>query len=241
MIDADSALGDRPGIPPTQCVSFPRSGHHLLTRCLQSCFGSALGYCPDVRRRRDFAKFGVNYQKNHDFDLALPVERRFRYVVQYRYPLESIASWYRWELEWGVPAEHNHAARRLFNRVVPIWRSHVRRDTPKRWDEFVERRLPFWRGFVRKWLIGRERPPACHVAYKDFVARPTETVARVAAFLAPGRAPDPYLVRERIDAAAIAPRSRLEDFPHFDRGRFAALEWQVRPELDALDLPLRYQ
>jgi hypothetical protein len=69
------------------CVSFPRSGHHLLGRCLKQYFGRDFHYCPNVFRKAHFKDPKTNYQKNHDFDLSLPNTRAWYYVIQYRHPL----------------------------------------------------------------------------------------------------------------------------------------------------------
>jgi hypothetical protein len=92
-----------------QGVSFPRSGHHLLVKCVKQYFGKRLGYCGNVFRGQDFLSDGITLQKNHDFDLILPISSDARYLIQYRHPLEAIASWYR-------SLRKNHRRKHVFPR-----------------------------------------------------------------------------------------------------------------------------
>lgn len=133
-----------------QCVSFPRSGHHLLATCLQQYFCGDFHYCPNVLRKVHFKNPETNYQKNHDFDLSLPNTRAWYYVIQYRHPIDSVISWYKWEVDNAVKAEKNTRWRAFINRSLPFWNLYTRRDTPQRWLGFVERSIDFWQKFVRK-------------------------------------------------------------------------------------------
>jgi hypothetical protein len=140
---------------PTECISYPRSGHHALVDLLRAYFGE--GFVYGEIYREPTAVLGslfppVNYQKNHDFDLLTPVDAARNYLVQVRNPLESIESW------------------ETFDRRV----GH----TP----DTAEARLDFWNAFVKKWVFG-EVPNRLVVWYEDLVGAPVETCTAVIQFL----------------------------------------------------------
>ena len=85
-----------------QNITFPRSGHHLIERCIESLFLEEFHYCDYYRHCRQIpcSDPKTTFQKNHDFKLSLSQDKRFHYLVQYRNPLQAIASWY--------IAEHKH-------------------------------------------------------------------------------------------------------------------------------------
>lgn len=82
-------------------VSIPRAGHHFLAGLLQAALGSELHYCEAYTVKdccRDLpcsrvAGRRLVFQKNHDFDLALPRDLPgARYLVQYRSPVPQALS-----------------------------------------------------------------------------------------------------------------------------------------------------
>lgn len=140
---------------PTECVSYPRSGHHALVDVLRAYFRDAFVYGEIYRDPA--AVLGaleppVNYQKNHDFGLLTPIDPARNYIVQVRNPLESIESWEAFDRRVGaVPDTH-------------------------------EARLDFWTAFVKKWVFP-DIPNRLVVWYEDLVGAPTETCVSVIQFL----------------------------------------------------------
>lgn len=145
-------------ISPTECISYPRSGHHALVDILRVYFGDSLVYGEIYRDPEATLESlancpRVNYQKNHDFDLATSPSRTDRqYLVQVRNPLESIESW------------------EVYDRRV----GHIP-DSP-------EARVDFWAAFVKKWVFS-EIPNRLVVWYEDLVGAPVETCVSVIQFL----------------------------------------------------------
>jgi len=140
---------------PTECISYPRSGHHALVDLLRVYFEDSFVYGEIYRDPA--ATLGnllppVNYQKNHDFGLLTPVLPERQYLVQVRNPLESIESW------------------EVFDRRV----GHI--------PETHEARLDFWTAFVKKWVFA-DIPNRLVVCYEDLVGAPLETCTAVIQFL----------------------------------------------------------
>jgi len=142
---------------PTECISYPRSGHHALVNVLKVYFAETFVYGEIYRDPH--AMLGcqfppVNYQKNHDFDLKTPVnlDNSRQYLVQVRNPLESLESWETYDLRVGATP-----------------------DTP-------ENRVDFWAAFVKKWVL-YPIPNRLVVWYEDLVGAPVETCTAVIQFL----------------------------------------------------------
>jgi hypothetical protein len=140
---------------PTECITYPRSGHHALTQVLSAYFGDNFYYC---EMYRDCPLVigpttPTNWQKNHDFGLTTPVLPERNYIVQVRNPLESIESW-------------DKLDRRLVGETT---------DTQ-------ENRVDFWAGFVKKWVLA-PIPHRLVVWYEDLMERPLSTVTSVVQFV----------------------------------------------------------
>lgn len=172
---------------PTECISYPRSGHHALVDVLRGYFsddfvygeiyrdpGATLSSLANVPR--------INYQKNHDFDLNTdPAATDRQYLVQVRNPLESIESW------------------EVFDRRV----GH----TP----ESPEARVDFWAAFVKKWVFS-EIPNRLVVWYEDLVGAPVETCVAVIQFLTHTQNVDTQLLAKSLETLPLKRRR-----PHVPR------------------------
>lgn len=192
-----------PLIHRTQCVSFPRSGHHLLERLLHSYFGDERWrYCEsyeDSGRTLDNDP-ETNFEKTHDLDLATEARDDRHYLVQIRYPIESLVSWYRWSCD-RQGAE----------------------DSPGAWVNFAIQRSAFWMMFYRKWVLNHV-PNRLIVNYADLVGAPAETVMRVVQFLGDD-APDRTRIEAICDAADIGVKHHFRGFKHYGPEFFNMLRW----------------
>jgi len=90
-------------------VSFPRSGQHLTERLLSFYCkkqGIKFSYCEFYTHcRKTPCKSKRLFQKNHDFDLKLPIDFSNRYLVLYRSNMiEQLEAWFRYDLgaPWGL-------------------------------------------------------------------------------------------------------------------------------------------
>ena len=215
-----------------QAVSVPRSGHHLLVNCLKDYFGDKLGYCGNVFRTDPFSNSEITFQKNHDFSLDLPVEPGLKYLVQYRHPLESLISWYRWVVRNGIQAEMNYGWRPLINKKAPFWSLYTRRNTQTRWHAFLEKRIPWWTKFISKWIIDIDHPSVCHVDYAGFIRDPFNTLSQVLIFFEPVEDLDKKRLLEIIAKHDIRPKSNIKEFEYYDERIFRNIEKELIDYLD---------
>lgn len=142
-------------IHPTECVCFPRSGHHALTDVLRTYFGDEFHYCEiylDPPDKHIGAGSVTNFQKSHDFPLDTPIVPGRQYLVQVRNPLHALRSWKILSERLGGP--------------------------PFEFD----RQLEFWTGFTKKWVYGPV-PNRFIVEYENLVASPQPTMVEVIQFL----------------------------------------------------------
>lgn len=159
------------GLTRTVCVSFPRSGHHLLVRMLWDYFNgpgpvsihpepdrafvycSYYGHCHEV----PCPVAQTNFQKHHDLDLSLATD--LPCLVQVRSPLPALRSYYQLFEEGRLP-----------------------RLEAEDWDTFARRGLAYHSAFCHKWL-----PRAgLVVSYEEMLARPEATLTGVIRWLRPG-------------------------------------------------------
>jgi hypothetical protein len=204
-----------------QGISFVRSGHHMAAGFLERYFGPPFRYCDiDVHcRRRPCVDPFCSLQKGHDLDDDWPIEPDRDYLIQYRHPLEAIASWFTWRVKLKEWADGSEAG----------------------WRQFVEMALPIWQRFVRKWVIDFEHPRSLTLRYDEVMADPRAACVALVRFFGSGQPADENRVAELLQREPMCPRRRLEEFKYFDRGQFAALEARVRDEITQADLPLLLQ
>lgn len=164
---------------PTECISFPRSGHHALVDVLRIYFGDSFAYGEIYRDAA--ATLGsltppVNYQKNHDFDLKTsPAATDRQFLVQVRNPLESLESW------------------EVYDRRV----GHI--------PESPEARVDFWAAFVKKWVFA-DIPNRLVVWYEDLVDSPVETCVAVIQFLTRTQNVDMQLLAKSLETLPLKRR-----------------------------------
>ncbi len=199
-------------------VSLPRSGHHYLASLLERLFGDEFRYCEyytedDCCRSVPCQLAGgcrVFLQKNHDFDLLLPVDLPgVTYVVQFRNPLFAVLS------------DREYLARMDGEALAGD------RDEYLVW---LARRVAYYEGFFAKWLRPREGAHRVAVDYDDLADRPARELARV--LEAAGVAID----GGRIESAVHGSQEQSASFPaktrpkHFERRRLEASRY-LDPEL----------
>ncbi|NBC05166.1 MAG: hypothetical protein GVY20_15900 [Bacteroidetes bacterium] len=219
-----------------QGVSFPRSGHHLLAYCLEQYFGKEFGYCNDVFRIHQFQESWITYQKNHDFDLDLPIDHKMRYLIQYRHPLESLVSWYKWEVDNGITAEMNYGWRPQVNKYVPLWNLYAHRNTQKRWMNFLNIRIPFWSKFGQKWIISNHHPSTCWVNYSDLIRAPFITISGVISFFDPEAELDEEKLQKIITHLEIRPRNDITEFEFYNERSFRKIEKSLKHKMNLADI-----
>jgi hypothetical protein len=145
----------------TECISFPRCGHHLLERLLRAYFEERFRYCDLYLEPEKSLECNerTNFQKNHDFALTTAVKTDLQYLVLVRDPREALISWFRLQTRNGE-LEYTHEA----------------------WKKFATDGWRYWAGFFDKWVIA-PRPGRLVVDYRDLVTTPVASLSRIVEFL----------------------------------------------------------
>ena len=146
----------------TECMTFPRSGHSLLGRLLADYFGDQrFHYCEmyTEMEKRIGVDGTTNFQKNHDLDLETTIHPDRHYLVQIRYPIESLVSWFKLKQARG---EIDNSA--------------------DQWVNFALQNASFWSRFYRKWVLD-PMPRRLILNYTDLIDAPVETLQNVVRFL----------------------------------------------------------
>ncbi len=118
----------------TLSACFPRSGHRFLRNICQEYFGEAMKFRAN-HSGKGYSEDEANYIKDHDFKLLnmkKGIEFRFDtlYLVQYRHPLESLISYYEFQVKHAVVD-----------------------DSRVSWNLFFPKHLEYWKKFICKWVF----------------------------------------------------------------------------------------
>ncbi len=176
----------------TECLTFPRSGHTLLHRLLSDYLvDGELRYCemytePEKTLDRDPI---TNFQKNHDLELTTPIREDRQYLVQIRYPIDTLISWYKMACKTNVS------------------------DAPQTWMEYAFEVSSLWLRFYRKWVLS-PIPNRLIVNYSDLVSQPVETLERTVDFLG-CTDPDRARIERCCSAVEIRPRNHYRKFKYY--------------------------
>lgn len=174
--------------PYLACVSWPRSGHHLLVNLLRLVLGDRFGYCesyvpatrPDVPCCQSFPclkRDVITMSKNHDFELASPVPTDVRLIVQHRAFLPTLVSNYELHVKNG------------------------NLDSAESWRAFATRTLKGFKGFRAKWVV----PAMANrltLDYETLTGDPLGSLRRVLDFMGLPDEPQDALARAVAEAPA---------------------------------------
>lgn len=212
-------------------VSFPRSGHHALVRCMMDLLPDELNYCDYYRHCRQVpcSDPATNYQKTHDFDLDLPVDDGLKYVVQIRNPLEAISSWY----EYKFKDPYTRSGESGWKKQLDRW---VLRDTRWHWRFFFNQKLGYWERFVEKWSGRVGRPNVLLLTYHEFVGDTSATLRRVLQFAGAETPVSDQQLRKVVQEHRVEKRRNLADFRYFNREKFSRTQARLSGKIAALGL-----
>ena len=214
------------GLVKTVCISYPRSGHHLLTNLLLKYFSKDMSMGskasrpdlsqPVVAGKLVYCEFyqhcnqtpctdeRVNYMKNHDRPPQLDPDSLDNVVVQYRHPLASLLSFF--ELRKGRMPE-----------------------SAKEFKRFLDKMGPEVMAFFNKWVVNK-RAGTLLVPYEQLVSNPSSLLAAVVRHLDPAHEPDAELIEAVVKAQGIFNSDKLDKFMPMLGELFR--EWEdAHPEL----------
>jgi hypothetical protein len=222
-------------------VSFPRSGHHLLADCLAQYFSRNFSisthrkkqvragdffYCEPYNHCQNIPCIDkrVNYQKSHDFSLDLDNDGRYKYIVQFRDPIESIVSLYLLETSpdyWKWKEKVDRA-------------SYVE-DTKESWINFANRNIIYWKKFVNKWIDESKKENVIVISYEELLSNPKKAIIKALKFIMSEPVIDENFLEKVISNKKIGKKSDIKKFKYYDQSFFDYLRRLVKDELVNLD------
>ena len=227
------------------CVCFPRSGHHLLTnilfkyfsknaeflefsgessskRCSEVINAGNLFYCEYYNHCRSFpcTDKNTNFQKNHDYDLLLNIQKGYYYIVLYRNPIESIVSLY--EHITSDPYKN-----KMFGHAIGYGKSD--------WEAFAKEAMVYWKNFIKKWIFPNSNNEFLFVKYEDIIETPLITINEIIKFIDPNNSVDFRILIDSIKKIKIDKKRNLKEFKFYDSSFFKSLEDMIYYELKSLE------
>lgn len=175
------------------CASFPRSGNTFLCNSLAGVLRERLRFCE--AQMKPFVPVTHNFVKTHDFDLNFIVPDGWKVVVQVREPCAAISSWFNVEVKFETV-----------------------KDTEEEWRAFAYRVVPYWHGFLAKWI-----PKADLILrHEDFMRAPDAGLEIITEMMG-------YPTEVR----GLKPResTRVEDFQYYDEKFFNKLKMKCMRSL----------
>jgi len=186
-----------------QGVSYPRSGHHLLCRCLLRYWNGHVDLSEkkykDIKQPLNFEIF-PNLLKNHDFNLKLKIEENKKYLIQYRKPIESIVSWYLFNIDGG-------------KEYMKIRNVELKRES---WEKFARIEINNWNRLMEKWvLIKREN--ILTIDYEQLVKNPFNTLSKIIFYFIPNHIIDFKLLNKVINDENIEYKNDITKFRYYNQ------------------------
>jgi hypothetical protein len=261
------------------CVSFPRSGNHLLVNFLMMYYSKNIdhwksGSSPN-NNFREVVNAGefvfceyykhcrespctdpkVNFQKQHDFDLGLPVNEDGKYIVQIREPIATFISYYEWHLKSKFPQNKITDSKKEWEIFVgeplslddlfKLWKKRYigRIDLLIASAKAVARRLGifqpplvlFWKEFVSKWIINNENQNVLFVRYENLIDDPAKQFSKIIRFMSPQEIPDVEIIEEIVVELNVKQKRLISDFRHFESCYINRLRNGMRNEIAVVE------
>ena len=245
-------------------VSFPRSGHHLLVNLLLKYFSKNIDYqnTEDIKKQTQFKEVipagefiycpfykhcqmtpcsdrRTNFQKNHDFGLKLNKESSYKYIVQYRHPLECLVSWYKLKayqkedsLEtWIEFIGAHHGTRNHDKLTLREFSKKLNIRCFRLLGLEMPTKLNYWKSFVHKWIINRGDIDVYYLPFNELINDPLKKMREVIRFINLKEPYDEELLHKIVERQNIGFRSNIKNFKYYDPKYFKELESKIQKEL----------
>jgi hypothetical protein len=196
-------------------VTFPRSGHNLLYQLLKHVLKNDFSYCEYYTHcQKTPCSSDAQFQKNHDFDLDLPIEKNVKYIVQYRHPYESIASLYNFDLDHGK----------------------IKNDDISNWQSFLNHNLDYYIKFLHKWVTNKEQNQFLHIKYSDLISSSQSTLWRIIKFAKKDAKVSKQKAFQLASQIIINKPKQCSEFKFYDEKDLALLNSKAHQLLSALNI-----
>jgi len=214
-------------------ASWPRSGHHLLVRILESYFGKRFNHCEfytpeSCCKTVPCSRAGlVNFSKNHDYKFAVPVLASQKYLIQYRKFCPALVSNYE-----------------LFVRNNNI-------DTQDDFRKLAESQAKKYSLFMNRWA-GAEaaNTTLVGISYEMLTGAPADTLETVIGLFSPCEPVDREKLRHSLESVeqitvkggaerteaekGVFARRDIRSFRHYDEAFFQSLDERTMAAYEAL-------
>jgi len=240
------------------CITFPRSGHHLLVVMIIRYFSSEEIPIENASNSKDH-KFLMDFEKLKESleDINGKIGRidigNFHYCEFYKH-LQTIPCPDRivnfqkcHDFDLDVPTNlpgHGYIIqyRNPIYAITSWYKTGFKRgwllfeDTYEQWEIFAYEKIEFWKKFVQKWLINNPSKPSVTVDYDCFLQKPEKYIEKILKVTDLDPCPDKEKIHLICKEEKIEIRSSLEDFKYYDEGFFKKLEKKVWEEMKAIGM-----
>ena len=192
----------------THNISYPRSGHRCLLQLLKTYFGEQIKACSIYSPNKIS---NPNYLKDHDFGLSVKPVHGTRYVIQIRYPLESLISYYKLSVKDGQIPD-----KKIF------------------WENFAHEKMSYWINFYNKWVLSDISQPKLVVNYADMMDETQAILEKTIDFVT-GHKSDPKKVLQTLSEYEVKRRNSMRDFKYYDEAFFDTLRTRIK-DLPGIDV-----
>lgn len=150
-------------------VSIPRSGHHLLSGMIHEIYNNITdtkdNYCEYYSCCKTFpCAHGKLFCKNHDFDITVPINPDYLYIVQYRlHPYDQLQAFYNLDTKYFKNT-------RTIEQFIETHKNYYRRWKTK-WIR-DNHNLKVFSGKSKNWINNSKNPTFYYVDYEGLVEKP---------------------------------------------------------------------
>lgn len=200
-------------------VTYPRSGQTIFEHIMREYFGRENFIYVDSHNFNNMIPCpgeNIKCHKTHDFQLDVPKNLNFKYIIRVRHPLESIVSWYRFNFERVYPSET--------------------KDEKDFFYRFAENKIDFWIKFVNKWIIKNNNPDIEILRYHIFLNDTLKEMSRVIENIFEEKVNKKRLLNV-ISSYQIEKKNNIYKFKHFEREKFKEIELQILSLINIIGIP----
>lgn len=211
--------------------SMPRSGHHFLVNMLKKYFEEDILYCEHYRAKncchstpcqtpyKESKNNKYFFQKGHDHKLRDDILEGYKYIIQYRSPVERMQS------DFDLFS---------FNREEKDNESYF-------FNHYAINQKKYFINFYNKWI---KNPPknSIVVLYDDIINDKERQLKNIIQFIDPNLTLDENKIKEVIREVKektnykISPKNirRVEDFRYYDKKFFEEIEREIKNKCEGI-------
>jgi len=240
-----------------ECITLPRSGHHLLVNYLLKYFSNNLrypetnglgnkdvyksvlsagtfNYCEHYNHCRSIPcpDTRVNFKKLHDSHNEVKNYRSKHYIIQYRHPFEWLVAFFEYKIM-------NQGSKNIYDHHQKDWFEFISKheDSDKNGPLMpYPSKIQYWKGFVNKWIIYNDNPNAYVLLYSDFIKNPVLKLEEIIRFIEPENPVDTGMIERVVNILSVKEARDITKFRFYNASLFKKLEESMLKEIESLSL-----